>query len=59
MKICDWKTRDQNEKDIKNRWRAISFLKNTFGSSNFKNNVNCTILVPKYFSNLFLLFFSR
>jgi len=55
MKRCDRKKRDQNEKDAKHKWRAISFEKETFWFLNFKNNVNYTISISWYFFNSILV----
>jgi hypothetical protein len=44
--MLDWKKNDQNEKDAKYGWHAISFAKNAFWSLNFKNHANNTISIP-------------
>ena len=55
MKKWDSKKRDQNEKNIKHGWHAISFVKYALWSLNFKNHASYTIPAPQYFSNSILV----
>jgi hypothetical protein len=40
---------DQNKKDVKHKWYAISFAKEIFWFFNFKNHANYIISVPLIF----------
>jgi hypothetical protein len=55
MKNMGLNKRDWNEKGAKHRGHAISFVKDTFWSLNFKNHTDYIISVPQYFSNSMLV----